>query len=317
MRYSIVIPVYNSGEWIKCLVKHIITVMNERVEGKYEIILINDASPDFSTWSKLKDVCKTFENITIINLQYNAGQLNALMCGFKYASGEYIITMDDDFQHDPEEIPKLVNKIIETKCDCVIGQYAEKKHGFIRRIGSRLSNKLSEKIYGKPKDITSNSFRIINRKTIEAMLTYKGRKPQLGPMLFSITQNIETIVIKHKERLYGNSGYKMSKLISETLNVVINASTFPLDLVSIGGVVVAGGSFLVGIVYFILYIAGEIAVPGFTAQILVTTCLSGMIILSIGIVGKYIGRIVKEVIGFPAYLERDIITSSSIHDEGE
>ncbi len=315
MCYSIVIPVYNSGKWIKELIMKIVEIMEKYINESYEIVLVNDASPDSFTWDKLKDVCKSFDNITIINLQYNAGQLNALLCGFRHASGDYVITMDDDFQHDPEEIPKLINKIIETNCDCVIGQYVEKKHNFIRRVGSKLSNKLSEKIYNKPNSITSNSFRIINRKTIKALLSYKSCQPQLGPMIFSVTRSIETVIIEHKDRPYGNSGYKMSKLISETLNVVINASTFPLDVVSIGGFIVAGGSFLVGIIYFILYITVGTSVPGFTAQILVTTCLSGIIILSIGIVGKYIGRIVKEIIGFPAYLERDIITSLEMQDK--
>lgn len=314
-KYSIIIPVYNSGKWIKELVEQIVDVMENSLEQKYEIILINDSSPEKTTWDSLKDVCKTYSNTIIIDLQYNAGQLNALMCGFKHADGDYIITMDDDFQHNPYEIPKLVNKIKTGNYDCVIGNYIEKKHNIIRRIGSRISNKLSERIYNKPHGITSNSFRIINRKTIKALLEYRGKKPQIGPMIFSVTKKVGVVSIKHEKRAYGESGYKMRKLVSETVNVILNASTFPLDIVSIGGLIVAVGSFVIGLIYFILYIFDRISVPGFTAQILITTCLSGIIMLSIGCVGKYIGKIVQELIGFPAYIEKEIIKNCKVEVE--
>lgn len=316
-KYSIVIPVYNSGKWIKELVKQIVGVMDNVPVDGYEVILVNDSSPEIGTWTSLKETCEAYDNITIIDLQYNVGQLNALMCGLQYANGDYIITMDDDFQHNPYEIPKFISKIKDSEYDCVIGEYAQKKHKYIRRLGSKLSNKLSEKIYNKPPEITSNSFRIINKNTVDALLRYKGKKPQLGPMLFSITNRIGTVPIQHEERVYGKSGYKMTRLISETLNVVINASTFPLDIVSIGGLIVALGSFIIGGIYFVLYLLGKITVQGFTAQILVTTCLSGLIMLSIGIVGKYIGRIVQELIGFPSYIEKEVMRSYEIKKENK
>ena len=305
IKYSVVIQVYNSSAWIEELVLQIETVLNE-IPGEYEILLINDCSPQPMTWSVLKDVADAHKRVVCINLQYNAGQFNALLCGMKHARGQYVITMDDDFQHQPTEIPKLISCMEEKDCDCVIGEYAHKRHNIIRRMGSKFANWLAEKIYKKPKGVTSNSFRIMKRQLARVLVNYRGKKPQIGPMIFSATKSIGTVTIEHNKRKYGKSGYHPLRLVSETFSIIINASTFPLDLVSIGGFFVAGISFAIGIVYFILYLARRITVPGFTAQILVTTFFSGVILFSIGMVGKYVGRIVQEVIGFPSYMVEEV-----------
>lgn len=305
MEYSVVIPVYNSGEWMDELIAAIQKVM-DTLDGKYEIVMVNDGSPKLDTWDIMLSMCEKYKHMKMINLQYNSGQLNALLCAMKNSSGKYVITMDDDFQHSPDEIPKLVAKIKETNCDCVIANYAHKEHNGFRKLGSKFANFLSHKIYKKPKNITSNSFRIMKRDLAIALTSYRGKFPQIGPMIFSLTRNIDVVTIEHKERKYGKSGYSVGHLISETMNIIINGSTFPIDFMAIFGFIVSGISFVIAFVYFILYIVGSTTVPGFTAQILATSFFSGVITFSIGIVGKYIGKIVKESSGFPPYLEREI-----------
>lgn len=305
MEYSVVIPVYNSGEWMDELIAAIQKVM-DALDGKYEIVMVNDGSPKLDTWDIMLSMCEKYKHMKMINLQYNSGQLNALLCAMKNSSGRYVITMDDDFQHSPDEIPKLVAKIKETNCDCVIANYAHKEHNGFRKLGSKFANFLSHKIYKKPKNITSNSFRIMKRDLAVALTSYRGKFPQIGPMIFSLTRNIDVVTIEHKERKYGKSGYSVGHLITETMNIIINGSTFPIDFMAIFGFVVSGISFVIAFVYFILYIVGSTTVPGFTAQILATSFFSGVITFSIGIVGKYIGKIVKESSGFPPYLEREI-----------
>ena len=305
MEYSVVIPVYNSGEWMDELKAAIQKVM-DTLDGKYEIVMVNDGSPKLDTWDIMLSMCEKYKHMKMINLQYNSGQLNALLCAMKNSSGKYVITMDDDFQHSPDEIPKLVAKIKETNCDCVIANYAHKEHNGFRKLGSKFANFLSHKIYKKPKNITSNSFRIMKRDLAIALTSYRGKFPQIGPMIFSLTRNIDVVTIEHKERKYGKSGYSVGHLISETMNIIINGSTFPIDFMAIFGFIVSGISFEIAFVYFILYIVGSTTVPGFTAQILATSFFSGVITFSIGIVGKYIGKIVKESSGFPPYLEREI-----------
>lgn len=305
MEYSVVIPVYNSGDWMDELIAAIQKVM-DTLDGKYEIVMVNDGSPKLDTWDIMLSMCEKYKHMKMINLQYNSGQLNALLCAMKNSSGKYVITMDDDFQHSPDEIPKLVAKIKETNCDCVIANYAHKEHNGFRKLGSKFANFLSHKIYKKPKNITSNSFRIMKRDLAVALTSYRGKFPQIGPMIFSLTRNIDVVTIEHKERKYGKSGYSVGHLISETMNIIINGSTFPIDFMAIFGFIVSGISFVIAFVYFILYIVGSTTVPGFTAQILATSFFSGVITFSIGIVGKYIGKIVKESSGFPPYLEREI-----------
>lgn len=304
IKYSVVIPVYNSGSWLEKLVEDICVVLDESRE--YEIVLVNDRSPNKNTWTVIKEICDKNKRVRGIDLQYNAGQFNALLCGIKHSKGSYVITMDDDFQHSPSEIPKLIQKIQDKDCDCVIGSYAHKEHHFIRVFGSGLVNHLMERIYRKPRDVQSTSFRIMKREFAQVLISYVGKNPQVGPMVFLADGDVENVLVEHHKREYGKSGYRPLRLVTETLNVIINSSTFPLDVVTLGGFGVAGLSFLIGIVYFILYITGKIKVPGFTAQILVTTFFSGVILLSIGVVGKYVGHIVKELIGFPAYMVKEI-----------
>lgn len=313
-KYSVVIPVYNSSAWIEELVSQIEEVLTD-IGVNYEIILVNDRSPELVTWSVLKKVADVHANVKCINLQYNSGQFNALLCGMKFAGGDYVITMDDDFQHQPKEIRKLILGMNETHYDCIIGEYAHKEHNIIRRLGSKLANWLAEKIYKKPKGITSNSFRILKHELAEVLVNYKGKKPQIGPMIFSATKNIGTVTIEHSRRKYGKSGYHPLRLISETFSIITNASTIPLDLVSIGGFCVAGISFAIGFVYLILYLTRKTTVPGFTAQILVTTFFSGVILLSIGMVGKYVGKIVQELIGFPPYMVEEFYEGENEKNE--
>ena len=157
MEYSVVIPVYNSGEWMDELIAAIQKVM-DTLDGKYEIVMVNDGSPKLDTWDIMLSMCEKYKHMKMINLQYNSGQLNALLCAMKNSSGKYVITMDDDFQHSPDEIPRLVAKIKETNCDCVIANYAHKEHNGFRKLGSKFANFLSHKIYKKPKNIIFEIF---------------------------------------------------------------------------------------------------------------------------------------------------------------
>lgn len=313
IKYSIVIPVYNSGDWLDELIGQIQEVMGKEKES-YEIVLVNDGSPKRDTWPIMQSLCLKWKYLKAVNLQYNSGQLNALICGLEQADGDYIITMDDDFQHSPYEIPKLIQKMKEKDCDCVIANYAHKEHSFIRKAGSKLANALSEKIYHKPKGITSNSFRLMKRNLAKALVQYKGKKPQIGPMIFTLTRDIDVVVVEHRERAYGKSGYSMKSLIRETFNIILNGSTAIIDAMSVLGSLVSLLSFLIAINYFVMYLLGGIQVPGFTALILVITFFSGIQLLCIGIVGKYIGRIVQETVGFPAYMVREICESKKVQE---
>ncbi len=308
IKYSVVIPVYNSCNWLEKLILQISQVMDS-VGDTYEIVLVNDGSPQLETWPVMKEIVQRHAHLKAVNLRYNSGQFNALMCAMKNAEGEFIITMDDDFQHDPAEIPKLISKMRESDCDCVIGSYEHKEHSLFRRAGTRLVGFLSEKIYSKPKGMASTSFRIMKRDLAESLLLYRGKKPQIGWMIFSLTRNVETVTIEHKKRAYGKSGYDARHLIRVTMDIIVNGSTFPLDLTSMGGLVISAAAFVIAIIYFVLYMIGKIHVSGFTTLILAISFFSGVILFGIGMLGRYIGRLFQECIGFPAYDEKEIVCS--------
>ncbi len=312
--YSVVIPVYNSGAWIKELVLRIEEVMEEE-NGSYEIVLVNDGSPQKETWPAIRKMVSHVPHVKAIDLRYNAGQFNALMCGFHYACGEYVITMDDDFQHDPGEIPKLIRKMQETDCDCVIGNYEHREHNLFRRAGSSFVNFLLTRVYGKPKDIRSTSFRILKREVVDTLLLSKGKKPQIGWMIFSVTKNVAAVPITHQKRTRGKSGYDMRHLVQATMDIIINGSTFPLDFISIVGVAVACVAFVITIVYLIFYFTGRILVPGYASLILAVSFFSGVILFGIGMLGRYIGRLIGENVGFPAYAEKEVISSEDAGNE--
>ncbi len=304
-KISIVIPVYNSAKWLGELTNRIHRALGNCVK-EYEIILVNDGSTNADVWNRISEICEQDNQVKGIDLLYNSGQFIATMCGLEHTSGDYIITMDDDLQHPPEELPKLINEMQNSTYDCIFGVYEEVKENFFRRAGSRLTNKIVTILYKRPKSIKSNSFRIMTKKLAETISLYKTARPQISPLIFMCTKNIGNIVVEHKPRPYGKSGYSMRKLITATFNSIINISTLPLDFVSGIGLVSSGVAFLIAMTYLIRYFLGDIHVPGFTAQILVTVFFSGLVLMSIGIVGKYIGRIIIEITGLPRYVVREI-----------
>ena len=305
IKYSVVIPVYNSGDWLEELISKVEEVMNS-LNGNFEIVMVNDCSPKIETWSVMCGLSDKYKELKIINLRYNSGQQNAVMCGLKHSRGEFVITMDDDFQHDPDDIKLLVSKMEESDTDVVIAQYDIKEHSLLRKLGSHLANEIYAGIYSKPKDVTSNSFRIMKRRLVETLIGYHGKFPQIGPMIFSLKPSIATVTIQHKKRKYGKSGYSLYRLISETFNIILNGSTFIIDFTAGLGVIISMCSFGLLIYYLMKYIFGGIGVPGYASTILLLTFFSGIIIFSIGATGKYIGKIVKETMGFPPYMEGEI-----------
>lgn len=305
-KISVVIPVYNSAKWMDELVQRIHSSL-DIYGANHEIILVNDGSPDTDVWPKIEEVCTKDKRVLGIDLLYNSGQFVATMCGLEHATGDYIITMDDDLQHPPEELPKLIDAMEEKNYDCIFGVYAEVKESLFRRLGSKFTNGLVTRLYKRPKGIKSNSLRIMTKKLADTISMYKTSKPQISPLIFMCTKNIGNVLVEHKPRAYGKSGYNLRKLLSATFNSVVNVSTLPLDIVSGIGITSSCLAFLIAVVYLVRYFLGEISVPGFTAQILVTVFFSGLILMGIGIVGKYIGRIISEITGLPRYVVRKMM----------
>ncbi len=301
IRYSIIVPCYKSGAWLEELVTRLEGVMSPL--GKYEIILVNDKSPDDITWPNIVKLANANVNVRGLDMLYNVGQFRASLCGIEKAIGDYIITLDDDLQHPPEEIPKLVREIqLHPELDCIMGRYDSKKHSFIRNIGSRLFHRLLNFLYHKDGSVVTTSFRIMTARFAHVLVSYRCASPQLGPLITGLSNKICNITVEHHPRPHGKSGYGFFRCVKETYQSIINASVFPLRLFSIIGGLASLSAFAISAFYFIRWMIYQSRVPGYTSLILTISFFSGLLLLGIGILGEYIGRLLGEMTGLPRYM---------------
>jgi undecaprenyl-phosphate 4-deoxy-4-formamido-L-arabinose transferase len=219
---TVVIPVYNSENTLYELYERITKTLRSLCADRYEILLIDDGSKDQS-FLKMQQLHERDARVKIIRLTENFGQQNALMCGFHYAQGEYIVTLDDDLQHPPEEIKKLVLKLHEGY-DVAFGIPFEKKHSFYRNVGTKMISYLFNKICSKPKYIYVSSFRAIKKEVIKEIIKDKTSFVYLAPIIFRITNHAANVFVRHDARKYGKSNYNLWKLLKLFVKLVINYS---------------------------------------------------------------------------------------------
>lgn len=207
---STVIPVYNSRDSLEELYFRLSTAL-KKISSKYEIIMVDDGSSD-NSYGKMMELHHKDNRVKVIQLRGNYGQQNALMCGFHYAKGEYVVTLDDDLQHMPEEIEKLMDKLDEGY-DVVYGIAGKKRHSFYRNLGSKITNYLFDKICSKPKNIRVSSFRVIRRDIVREIIKKDSSFVYISAIILKITNNIGNIRINHDTRKYGSSNYNFVKLL--------------------------------------------------------------------------------------------------------
>ncbi|TMV50797.1 glycosyltransferase family 2 protein [Paenibacillus mesophilus] len=299
---SIVVPVYNGAESLFELHQRIKIVL-ESLSLSYEIILINDNSKDNSL-SVMKSLNQQDPRVKIISLMKNFGQHNAIMCGFNHAEGNYIVTMDDDLQNPPEEIPRLLAKVQEGY-DVVIGKPLEKKHAAYKNFGSFLIGKSFEKIFKKPKSLKMSSFRILHRSIVQNIIQSKTPNPMIDALILSNTLNIINVEVRHDERKFGNSGYSISKSVKLAFDLLINYSTIPLRFITLNGFFFAIIGLMVAIYVVLGKIFGTISITGWASTIALISIFSGLTLMSFGIVGEYLARIIGEVSSFKQYVIKE------------
>jgi len=300
VRYSVVIPVYNSETTLQNLFDRLRTVF-QNISENFEIVFVDDGSKDES-WQKLKELRNKDNRIKIIQLMSNFGQHNALMCGFHFVSGDYVITLDDDLQNPPEEIPKLIKKISEGY-DVVYGKYISKKHSKFRNLGSSLIQIVYKNIFSVHNNLTS--FRIIRRQLVNNIVIYEKSYVFIDGLLAWNSKNIGFIGVMHHERGDGRSGYGIKKLFTLSLNMISNFSIAPLQISSIMGLLFAILGFIMAGYFLLKKIIYGIPVEGYTSLIIVITIFAGIQLITLGLLGEYIGRIHLNINKKPQYEIRD------------
>jgi undecaprenyl-phosphate 4-deoxy-4-formamido-L-arabinose transferase len=305
---SVVIPVYRSAAVLPALVGRLMPVL-EATGLSYEVVFVEDGSPDES-WGVLRGLQADHpDRIVAVQLMRNFGQHNALMCGFRHARGDLVITMDDDLQNPPEEIPKLIAAIRAGGFDLVYGTYDEKKHSGWRNAGSRVVNAFYRLTFRT--DVTITSFRILRRRLLECIFSYDLNFTFIDGLLAWNTQRIGSVPVEHHPRAASRSGYDVFKLMSLALNLFTNFSLVPLQLISFCGLASAIGGLLVAAIYLLLFLLHRILVPGYASTIIAIMVFGGIQLLALGIMGEYLGRLHINVNRMPQYVEREVLESAS------
>lgn len=302
--YSIVVPVYNSEQTLEELYTRIRNVFEHTMKENFELILVDDSSRD-NSYTVMEKLHKADSRVKIIQMAKNFGQHPALLCGFSFAKGDFIITMDDDLQHPPEEIPKMAAAINEREdVDVIIAKYENRKHSFIRKLGTRISVYATSRMLNKDPDLEITSFRLMRRFIVEAILNTNTHLPQIGNLLVQSSNRIINIPVQHDSRKVGHSNYTFRHLARDLIYDITSNSAFPLVLVRDLGIFSFIVSILLGLFYLIRYFAYGVSVEGWTTLVLLILAYNGIILLAIGIIGQYLMNILSEAKKMPNYVIR-------------
>jgi len=305
-KYSIVVPVYNSEKSLELLYERILTVFNERYNGDFEMILVDDSSRDHVS-EVMRKLHKKDPRVKTVFLARNFGQHKALLCGFQFVTGDYVITLDDDLQHPPEEIPKLLTYLDEhPDIDVVCGHYQSKKHGVIRNLGTRMTNAFTSYIFSKPRDLRLTSFRAMRRYVTDALGQFSDARPRIGHLLLRTTNRIANVTVQHDQRRFGKSGYSFKRLVKDFLDNILYNSDLPLVVLGWIGVLNFVLSVVLILFYLLRYFITGYSVEGFATIVILVLAFGGLILFGLGIVGHYLSQIISEAKKMPAYIIRDM-----------
>lgn len=297
---SVVVPVYNSEDCVKELARQISESLKDY---DWELILVNDCSPDKS-WEEIKKVAAGNKNIMGINLRKNCGQDIAILAGLNHAQGKWIIIMDDDLQHSPNDIPKLY-KQAQSGFDVVYANFKQKKQKLWKNLGSWLNGKVSEIALDKPKGIYLSPFKIINGAVVKEMCKLNNLFPYIDGLIFQVTKNITQINIEHHKREYGKSNFTLIKSMQVFFRMMFGFSTFPLNLATYVGFFSSMMGFILAVYYLVKFLMGLESLTGWTSLIMVILILGGLILLALGIIGKYIGQMYLTINNSPKFIIKE------------
>jgi glycosyltransferase involved in cell wall biosynthesis len=296
---SVVVPVYNSPT-LEVLAEQIETVLHE-AGVTHEIIFVDDGSSDPRIWPALEKLTHERPGVRCIQLSRNFGQQAATLCGLREARGGVVITIDDDLQHDPRDIPAL---LAYAGHDIVIGQLGQKEHPLARRIASRVKGVFDRWIVGTPKGLQLSSFRLLSRTVVDGVLSMRTPHPFLPALLFYVSRDVVGVPVSHSRRAAGKSGYTFRKLLRLFSNLMINNSSMLLRAAAYAGLLLAVTSFSLALLVTYEKIAHGIAVQGWTSLFAALMLIGGLLLVSVGIVGEYLIRIIETSEAKPTYFVR-------------
>ena len=304
---SCVIPCYNSSETIKDVVDELINSAKERPEYGLEIILVNDGSPDGGkTQETIRELAGFYPFVVAVSLTKNFGQHAALMAGFARVKGDVVVCLDDDGQTPANETFKLVDKVVEGY-DLVYASYqGKKKHNLFRNLGSKFNMWCDHHISGAPKEVEITSFFACQRFVVDNALNYKNPYPYIRGLVHESVQTCCNVPVTHRDRAHGHSGYTLKKLFALWSNGFTAFSIAPLRVATCLGSLIAFIGFILMIVIIIQKILDPNIAEGWTSLMSIILFLGGLVMLMLGMLGEYVGRIYLSINNIPQYVVRTV-----------
>lgn len=313
IKYSFVIPCYGSFDTIDYVLDEIHSVMKNR-EVSYEIIAVVDFSPD-NVFEILKKRSLTDKALKVINLAKNSGKHSAMMAGFKFASGEIIVNLDDDGQCPMDKFDELIEPL-HNGYDISIAKYETKQESFIKRIGSKINDIMSRILISKPKNLLLSNFSAVKSFVVKEILKYQNPYPYIDGLFLRTTSRIKNVTMTERKRISGQGNFNLKKSLGLWLNGFTAFSVKPLRISSLVGVICA----LCGFVFGIVTIIRKLCVPnisaGWSSTVSILLFIGGLIMLMLGMIGEYIGRIYISINNSPQYVIKETINIDE-DDENE
>ena len=311
MQLSIVVPVYRSAECLPALVRRIEKEVADYFQI-YELILVNDDSPDTS-WEVIQRLASEHHFITGVNLRKNAGQDNAIMAGLNVATGEVVIIMDDDLQHDPSDIPAL-DRQIKYGFDVVYARFEHMQQALWKNFGSWFNDRFAMLTLGKPKNIYMSPYKALRREVVHEVIKYAGPYPYVDGLIFAVTSKITQIPATHHTRFAGKSNYSLLRSIKVWLKLATGFSAFPLRIATFLGGAMSLLAFVLAAYFALQALISARGPEGWASVIVAVLFIGGVQLIGIGAVGEYVGRIFVTQNARPQFTVKEICGSGSASD---
>ena len=304
-KISFVIPCYRSEHTLPHVIAEIDGKMKTMEQYQYDIFLVNDCSPD-GTLETIRGLCASHDNIRGIDFAKNFGQHAALMAGLRHSDGDYVVCLDDDGQTPADQVDRLIDKL-EEGYDAVYARYDHKHHSAFRNLGSKVNERMTRSMLGKPAELYISSYFAAKRFVVEDMVRYENSFPYIIGLVLRATRNIANVPVDHREREEGTSGYTFKKLFALWFNGFTAFSVKPLRIATALGGISAGAGFLYGFYTVVKRLINPAVPMGFSSLMSALVFFGGMIMLMLGLIGEYIGRIYISLNNSPQYVIREKI----------
>ena len=302
---SVVVPVHNSERSLEELYRRLDATF-AAMGRTFEVIFVDDGSRDGSL-TVLRSLHDGHPGrVRVLSLYRNQGQHVALMCGFRVCRGHFVVTIDDDLQHSPEDIPILYD-VMKQGYDAVFGSPRKKAHGLVQNLGSRFVRRLIQRLFHPPEGLRVSSFSLIRREIIEHIRNDRTSFPFISAMIMTTTHRVADAEVRHEERRYGRSGYTLPKLVGLSYNLLINYSALPLKVIGYVGMAGSLLGFVIGTVFIARQLLAGLAPAGWTSLAVLLSFFNGALFAMMFVMAEYLSRLLTEVSGRPPHPIREFL----------